>query len=149
MPGNLSSQVVVRAGTTASISRVVNKARPMANKTYCLMVDAMDEPTPTPTPDTAADANPAPTPANNGQLAIACLFGENQSQAFNFVPRFREARIRISIASGLNQARLLPARTTDLSSVTDTSTIFLGPNGGISTRNWAATTRNPATKAAG
>ncbi|MEZ4538427.1 MAG: Calx-beta domain-containing protein [Chloroflexota bacterium] len=131
VPGNLSSQVVVRAGTTGIyFARVVNKSpADAANKTYCLMVDAMDEPTPTPTPTLLPTRTGSDACEPNGQLAIACLFGENQSQAFNFVPPFREGPDQDFYRIWVKPGTTITCETTELSSVTDTNMIFLGPNG--------------------
>ncbi len=131
IPGDLSSQVIVRANTTGLyFARVVNKSpADAANKTYCLMVDAMDEPTPTPTPTLLPTRAGSDACEPNGQLAIACLFGENQSQQFNFVPPFREGPDQDFYRIWVKPGTTITCETTELSSVTDTNMIFLGPNG--------------------
>ncbi|MBP6015764.1 MAG: hypothetical protein KA586_03525 [Candidatus Promineofilum sp.] len=129
--GQLQSQVVVRANATGIyFARVVNKSpADAANKTYCLMVDAMDEPTPTPTPTLLPTRAGSDACEPNGQLEIACLFGENQSQAFNFVPPFREGPDQDFYRIWIKPGTTITCETTELSSVTDTNIIFLGPNG--------------------
>ena len=131
VPGDLSSQVIVRANNTGLyFARVTNKSpADAANKTYCVMVDAMDEPTPTPTPTLLPTRAGSDACEPNGQLEIACLFGENQSQAFNFVPPFREGPDQDFYRIWIKPGTTITCETTELSSVTDTNMIFLGPNG--------------------
>lgn len=131
LPGEFQSQVVVRAGTTGVyFARVVNKspAEP-ANKTYCIQITAMEEPTPTPTATLLATRVGSDVCEPNGQLHLACLFGSNQSQAFNFVPPFNQGPdqdfYKIWVVPGMT----VTCETIELSAVTDTNIIFLGPNG--------------------
>jgi len=129
--GDLRSELVVQAGANGFyFARVVNKSpADAANKTYCITVEAMERPTATPTPTFLPTRVGSDACEPNGQLALACLFGENQSQQFNFVPPFNEGPdqdfYRIWVKPGVT----INCETLDLSSVTDTNMIFLGPNG--------------------
>lgn len=129
--GQFQSQVIVQAGATGIYyARVVNKSpADAANKTYCLAIDAMDEPTPTPTPTLLPLRTGADACEPNGQLQLACLFGENQSQAFNFVPPFNDGPDQDFYRVWIKPGTTITCETTELSSVTDTNMIFLGPNG--------------------
>ncbi len=129
--GQFQSQVIVQAGATGIYyARVVNKSpADAANKTYCLAIDAMDEPTPTPTPTLLPLRTGADACEPNGQLQLACLFGENQSQAFNFVPPFNDGPDQDFYRIWVKPGATITCETTELSSVTDTNMIFLGPNG--------------------
>ncbi len=90
------------------------------------------EPMPLPTTSATADS-PTRTGADtcepNDRLDITCLFGDNQSQAFNFVPPFNEGPdqdfYRIWVKPGVT----VTCETNQLSAVTDTNMIMLGPNG--------------------
>jgi len=129
--GEFQSQLVVRADTTGTyFARVVNKSpADAANKTYCFGIDAMEQPTPTATATLLPTRTGSDTCEPNGTLALSCLFGENQSQEFNFVPPFNEGPdqdfYRIWVKPGIT----ITCETNQLSSVTDTNMIFLGPNG--------------------
>lgn len=129
--GDLRSEVVVQAGANGFyFARVVNKSPAnAANKTYCIAIEAMEQPTTTPTPTLLPTRVGSDACEPNGQLGIACLFGDNQSQQFNFVPPFNQGPdqdfYRIWIKPGVT----ITCETLDLSSVTDTNMIFLGPNG--------------------
>ena len=65
----------------------------------------------------------------NDRLDITCLFGDNQSQMFNFVPPYNEGPdqdfYRIWVKPGVT----VTCETNQLSAVTDTNMIMLGPNG--------------------
>lgn len=130
-PGEFQSQVVVQANTTGVyFARVVNKSpADPANKTYCIQITAMEQPTPTPTATLLATRVGSDACEPNGQLQIACLFGSNQSQAFNFVPPFNQGPdqdfYKIWVVPGMT----ITCETIELSAVTDTNMIFLGPNG--------------------
>lgn len=130
-PGEFQSQVIVQANTTGVYyARVVNKSpADAANKTYCLAIDAMDQPTPTPTPTLLPLRTGADACEPNGQLPLACLFGENQSQQFNFVPPFNEGPDQDFYRIWIKPGTTITCETNELSSVTDTNMIFLGPNG--------------------
>ena len=129
--GELHSQLVVQADTTGFyFARVVNKSpADAANRTYCFTIDAMEQPTPTATPTLFPTRTGSDTCEPNGRLDIACLFGDNQSQAFNFVPPFNEGPdqdfYRIWVKPGVT----VTCETNQLSAVTDTNMIMLGPNG--------------------
>jgi hypothetical protein len=131
LPGEFQSQVVVQASTTGVyFARVVNKSpADPANKTYCIQIMAMDEPTPTPTATLFATRVGSDACEPNGQIHLACLFGSNQSQAFNFVPPFNQGPdqdfFKIWVVPGMT----ITCETIELSAVTDTNMIFLGPNG--------------------
>jgi hypothetical protein len=131
LPGEFQSEVVVRADVTGVyFARVVNKSpADPANKTYCFEITAMEQPTPTATATLMATRVGADACEPNGQLHLACLFGANQSQQFNFVPPFNEGPdqdfYKIWVVPGMT----ITCETTDLSAVTDTNMIFLGPNG--------------------
>ena len=129
--GQLQSQVIVQADTTGIYyARVVNKSpAEAANKTYCLAIDAMEQPTPTPSPTLLPTRAGSDACEPNGQLALACLFGENQSQAFNFVPPFNQGPDQDFYRIWIKPGTTITCETTELSSVTDTNMIFLGPNG--------------------
>ncbi len=132
LPGEFQSEVIVQAGANGFyFARVVNKSpADAANKTYCLSVVAMEQPTATPTPTLLPTRIGSDACEPNGTIGLACLFGENQSQQFNFVPPFREGPdqdfYRIWVKPGVT----ITCETTDLSSVTDTNMIFLDHNGG-------------------
>lgn len=129
--GDLRSHVVVQAGATGFYyARVVNKSpADAANRTYCFGIDASEQPTPTATPTLLPTRTGSDTCEPNGRLDIACLFGDNQSQAFNFVPPFNEGPdqdyYRIWVKPGVT----VTCETNQLSAVTDTNMIMLGPNG--------------------
>ena len=129
--GELHSQLVVQADTTGFyFARVVNKSpADAANRTYCFAIDAMEQPTPTATPTLLPTRTGSDTCEPNGRIDIACLFGDNQSQAFNFVPPFNEGPdqdfYRIWVKPGVT----VTCETNQLSAVTDTNIIMLGPNG--------------------
>ena len=129
--GELRSHVVVQAGATGFYyARVVNKSpADAANRTYCFGIDASEQPTPTATPTLLPTRTGSDTCEPNGRLDIACLFGDNQSQAFNFVPPFNEGPdqdyYRIWVKPGVT----VTCETNQLSAVTDTNMIMLGPNG--------------------
>ncbi len=129
--GELHSQLVVQADTTGFFfARVVNKSpADAANRTYCFGIDAMEQPTPTATPTLLPTRTGSDTCEPNGRIDIACLFGDNQSQAFNFVPPFNEGPdqdfYRIWVKPGVT----VTCETNQLSAVTDTNIIMLGPNG--------------------
>ncbi len=132
LPGEFQSEVIVQSGTNGFyFARVVNKSpADAANKTYCLSIEAMEQPTATPTPTLIPTRVGSDACEPNGTMALACLFGENQSQQFNFVPPFREGPdqdwYRIWVKPGVT----ITCETTELSSVTDTNMIFLDHNGG-------------------
>jgi hypothetical protein len=129
--GELRSHVVIQADTTGFYyARVVNKSpADAANRTYCFGIDASEQPTPTATPTLLPTRTGSDTCEPNGRLDIACLFGDNQSQAFNFVPPFNEGPdqdfYRIWVKPGVT----VTCETNQLSAVTDTNMIMLGPNG--------------------
>ncbi len=129
--GELHSQLVVQADTTGFyFARVVNKSpADAANRTYCFAIDAMEQPTPTATPTLLPTRTGSDTCEPNGRIDIACLFGDNQSQAFNFVPPFNQGPdqdyYRIWVKPGVT----VTCETNQLSAVTDTNMIMLGPNG--------------------
>lgn len=129
--GQLQSQVIIQSNTTGIYyARVVNKSpADAANKTYCLMIDAMDQPTPTPTPTLLPTRAGSDACEPNGQLSLACIFGSNQSQAFNFVPPFNQGPDQDFYRIWVKPGTTITCETTELSSVTDTNIIFLGPNG--------------------
>jgi hypothetical protein len=129
--GELRSHVTIQADTTGFYyARVVNKSpADAANRTYCFGIDASEQPTPTATPTLFPTRTGADTCEPNGRLDIACLFGDNQSQAFNFVPPFNEGPdqdyYRIWVKPGVT----VTCETNQLSAVADTNMIMLGPNG--------------------
>jgi hypothetical protein len=129
--GQFQSQVVVQANTTGVYyALVVNKSpADAANKTYCFGIDAMEQPTATPTPTLLPTRAGSDVCEPNGQLHLACLFGENQSQAFNFVPPFNEGPDQDYYRIWVKPGTTITCETIELSSVTDTNMIFLGPNG--------------------
>jgi len=131
LPGEFQSETIVQARATGIyFARVVNKSpAEAANKTYCLAIDAMDEPTPTPSPTLLPTRTGSDACEPNGTLALACLFGENQSQAFNFVPPFNEGPDQDFYRIWIKPGTTITCETNELSSVTDTNMIFLGPNG--------------------
>lgn len=131
LAGQFQSQVVVQAGTTGIYyARVVNKSpADAANKTYCLAIDAMEQPTATPSPTLLPTRAGSDACEPNGVLSLACLFGENQSQAFNFVPPFNEGPDQDFYRIWVKPGTTITCETVELSSVTDTNIIFLGPNG--------------------
>jgi hypothetical protein len=130
-PGQFQSEVVVQANTTGVyFARVVNKSpADPANKTYCFEITAMEQPTPTATATLMATRVGADACEPNGQLHLACLFGANQSQQFNFVPPFNEGPDQDFYKIWVIPGMTITCETTDLSAVTDTNMIFLGPNG--------------------
>lgn len=127
--GNLSSQVIFQAGQDGLyFARVVNdSAVDPANLTYCFQITPMDQPTPVPTgtPQTGAD----PCEPNNS-LGAACLFGENQSQEFNFVPPTGQGPDNDYYILWMRAGTSYTCETSNLSNVTDTNMIFLDANGG-------------------
>ena len=131
LAGDLSSQLVIQADTTGMFfARVVNKSpADSANRTYCFGIDAMEQPTPTATATLFPTRTGSDTCEPNGRLDIACLFGDNQSQQFNFVPPFNEGPdqdfYRIWVKPGVT----ITCETNELSAVADTNMIMLGPNG--------------------
>jgi hypothetical protein len=129
--GEFQSQVVIQANTTGIYyALVVNKSpADAANKTYCFAIDAMEQPTPTSTPTLLPTRAGSDVCEPNGRLDLACLFGENQSQAFNFVPPFNEGPDQDYYRIWVKPGTTITCETTELSSVTDTNMIFLGPNG--------------------
>ena len=131
LPGEFQSEVIVQARTTGIyFARVVNKSpAEAANKTYCLAIDAMEEPTPTPSPTLLPTRTGSDACEPNGTLPLACLFGENQSQQFNFVPPFNEGPDQDFYRIWIKPGTTITCETNELSSVTDTNIIFLGPNG--------------------
>ncbi len=129
--GQFQSQTIVQANATGIyFALVVNKSpADAASKTYCFAIDAMEQPTATPTPTllpTRAGSDPCEP---NGQLHLACLFGQNQSQAFNFVPPFNQGPDQDYYRIWVKPGTTITCETTELSAVTDTNMIFLGPNG--------------------
>ena len=131
LPGEFQSEVIVQARTTGIyFARVVNKSpAEAANKTYCLAIDAMEQPTPTPSPTLLPTRTGSDACEPNGTLPLACLFGENQSQQFNFVPPFNEGPDQDFYRIWIKPGTTITCETNELSSVTDTNIIFLGPNG--------------------
>lgn len=129
--GELRSEIVVQARANGLyFARVVNKSpADAANKVYCIFVEAMEQPTATPTPTFLPLRAGADACEPNGQLAIACLFGQNQSQQFNFVPPYHEGPDQDFYRIWVKPGETVTCETLDLSSVTDTNMIFLGPNG--------------------
>ena len=129
--GQLQSQVIIQSDTTGIYyARVVNKSpADAANKTYCLAIDAMEQPTPTPSPTFMPTRTGSDACEPNGTIPIACLFGENQSQAFNFVPPFNDGPDQDFYRIWVKPGATITCETIELSSVTDTNMIFLGPNG--------------------
>ncbi len=67
---------------------MINTVRKSA--TEGISIEAMEQPTATPTPTLLPTRVGSDACEPNGTLTLACLFGENQSQQFNFVPPFRE-----------------------------------------------------------
>lgn len=130
-PGEFQSSTVVQAGVTGVyFAQVVNKSpADPANKTYCISIEAMAQPTPTVTPTLLPTRVGSDACEPNGNISIACLFGENQSQAFNFVPPFNEGPDQDFYRIWIKPGTTITCETTELSSVTDTNMIFLGPNG--------------------
>lgn len=131
LPGEFQSQVVINAGTTGVyFARVVNKSpADPANKTYCVQITAMAQPSPTPTATLLATRVGSDACEPNGQIHLACLFGDNQSQAFNFVPPFNEGPDQDFYKIWVKPGTTITCETVELSAVTDTNMIFLGPNG--------------------
>lgn len=131
LPGQFQSQVIVQSGATGIYyARVVNKSpADAANKTYCLAIDAMEQPTPTPSPTLLPTRTGSDACEPNGTLATACLFGGNQSQAFNFVPPFNGGPDQDFYSIWVKPGTTITCETNELSGVTDTNMIFLGPNG--------------------
>ena len=129
--GQFQSQVNVQADTTGIyFARVVNKSpADAANRTYCLIIDATEQPTPTATPTLLPTRTGSDTCEPNGNIAIACLFGDNQSQQFNFVPPFNQGPDQDWYRIWVKPGTLITCETNQLSAVTDTNIIFLGPNG--------------------
>ena len=129
--GELHSQLVVQADTTGFyFARVVNKSpADAANRTYCFAIDAMEQPTPTATPTLLPTRTGSDTCEPNGRIDIACLFGDNQSQAFNFVPPFNEGPDQDFYRIWVKPGTTVTCETNQLSAVTDTNMIMLGPNG--------------------
>ncbi len=129
--GDLSSNLVIQADATGMFyARVVNKSpADAANRTYCFAIEAMEQPTPTPTATLFPTRTGSDICEPNGRIDIACLFGDNQSQQFNFVPPFNEGPdqdfYRIWVKPGVT----ITCETNQLSAVTDTNMIMLGPNG--------------------
>ncbi|MEZ4515385.1 MAG: Calx-beta domain-containing protein [Chloroflexota bacterium] len=130
--GNLNSQVIYRARQDGVyFARVVNKsAADPANLTYCFEIEAMDQPTPTPTATLLPTRTGSDACEPNGQLELACLFGENQSQEFNFVPPFNEGPDQDYYQLWMRAGTTYTCETSNLSNVTDTNMIFLDSNGG-------------------
>ncbi len=129
--GQFQSQVNVQADTTGFyFARVVNKSpADAANKTYCFVIDATEQPTPTPTATLLPTRTGSDTCEPNGRIDLACLFGENQSQQFNFVPPFNQGPDQDWYRIWVKPGTTITCETNQLSSVTDTNIIFLGPNG--------------------
>jgi len=129
--GQFQSQVNVQADTTGFyFARVVNKSpADAANKTYCFVIDATEQPTPTPTATLLPTRTGSDTCEPNGRIDLACLFGENQSQQFNFVPPFNQGPDQDWYRIWIKPGTTITCETSQLSSVTDTNIIFLGPNG--------------------
>jgi len=129
--GDLHSLLVVQADTTGFFyARVVNKSpADAANRTYCFGIDAMEQPTPTATPTLLPTRTGSDTCEPNGRLDIACLFGDNQSQAFNFVPPFNQGPDQDFYRIWVKPGTTVTCETNQLSAVTDTNMIMLGPNG--------------------
>ena len=129
--GELHSQLVVQADTTGFyFARVVNTSpADAANRTYCFAIDAMEQPTPTATPTLLPTRTGSDTCEPNGRIDIACLFGDNQSQAFNFVPPFNEGPDQDFYRIWVKPGTTVTCETNQLSAVTDTNMIMLGPNG--------------------
>ena len=130
-PGELQSEVIVQASTNGFyFARVVNKSpADAANKVYCLTIEAMSQPTPTATATFLPTRTGSDPCEPNGQLHLACLFGENQSQQFNFVPPFNQGPDQDFYRIWVKPGTTITCETNELSSVTDTNMIFLGPNG--------------------
>lgn len=131
-PGQLQSEVIVQANTTGIYYARVNNKSPAdaANKTYCLSIEAMEQPTATPTPTLLPTRVGSDACEPNGTIDRACLFGDNQSQQFNFVPPFREGPDQDWYKIWIKPGVTITCETTELSSVTDTNIIFLDHNGG-------------------
>lgn len=129
--GELDSQVIFQAQVTGNyFARVVNKSpSDPANRTYCVQVTAMDEPTPTPTATFIPTRTGSDACEPNGQLHLACLFGVNQSQQFNFVPPFNEGPDNDFYKMWVVPGVTYTCETSELSAVTDTNMIFLDNNG--------------------
>jgi len=128
--GEFQSSAVVEGGAGMFYARVVNKSpADAANKTYCLAVDAMEQPTPTPTATLLPTRTGSDTCEPNGRLDLACLFGDNQSQQFNFVPPFNEGPDQDFYRIWVKPGTTVTCETNQLSAVTDTNMIMLGPNG--------------------
>lgn len=130
--GNLNSQVIYQARQTGVYyARVVNKsAADPANLTYCFTITAVDQPTPTPTATLLPTRTGSDACEPNGQVHLACLFGENQSQEFNFVPPFNQGPDQDFYKLWMRAGTTYTCETTNLSNVTDTNMIFLDANGG-------------------
>lgn len=130
--GNLNSQVIYQARQDGVyFARVVNKsAADPANLIYCFQITAVDQPTPTPTATVLPTRTGSDACEPNGQLPLACLFGENQSQEFNFVPPFNQGPDQDFYKLWMRAGTTYTCETTNLSNVTDTNMIFLDSNGG-------------------
>lgn len=130
--GNLNSQVIYQSRQTGVYyARVVNKsAADPASLTYCFTISAVDQPTPTPTATLLPTRTGSDACEPNGQIHLACLFGENQSQEFNFVPPFNQGPDQDFYQLWMRAGTTYTCETTNLSNVTDTNMIFLDANGG-------------------
>lgn len=130
--GNLNSQVIYQARQSGVYyARVVNKsAADPANLVYCFTITAVDQPTPTATPTLLPTRTGSDACEPNGQIHLACLFGENQSQEFNFVPPFNQGPDQDYYKLWMRAGSTYTCETTNLSNVTDTNIIFLDANGG-------------------
>lgn len=130
--GTLASQVIFQAKQDGLyFARVVNDS-PVdpANLTYCFQITAMDQPTPTPSPTLVPVQTGADTCEPNNGLDTACLFGENQSQEFNFFPPFGTGPDNDYYVLWMRAGTSYTCETSNLSNVTDTNMIFLDANGG-------------------
>lgn len=130
--GVLSSEVIYQARQDGVYyARVVNKsAADPANLTYCFQITATAQPTPSPTATVLPTRTGSDACEPNGQVALACLFGENQSQEFNFVPPFNQGPDNDFYKLWMRAGSTYTCETTNLSNVTDTNMIFLDANGG-------------------
>ncbi len=130
--GVLSSEVNIRASQTGTYFALVVNKSPLdpANLTYCFQIEATAQPTPTPTATVFPVREGADACEPNGSVGLACLFGVNQSQQFNFVPPFNDGPDQDYYRMWMVAGTTYTCETSELSNVTDTNIIFLDANGG-------------------
>lgn len=129
--GQLQSSAIFRAGMDGMFQALVVNKSPSdpANLTYCVSVDAMEQPTPTPTATLLPTRTGSDACEPNGQTSLACLFGVNQSQEFNFVPPFNEGPDDDYYKMWITAGSTFTCETSNLSNVTDTNMTFFDGNG--------------------